>query len=534
MDDHKYHTVVVGGGIAGLTAATYLARDGKEVLLIEKNKECGGLVSTFEVDGFRFEAGVRALINAGILRPMFEELGISLEMVKSKVSVGLGDDIIHIKDVSSLQDYRDQLVRFYPDSETEIDHLLSVILKVMKHMDVLYGIENPNFKDLVNDRAFLFKKLLPWLPKFLFTIGKINRMNMPVEEYLKDIISDPSLRDIISQHFFKNTPTFFALSYFSLYLDYLYPKGGVGQLASTMEEKLLKLGGKIQRETVIQQVLAGTKTVVDEQGNRYNYDHLVWAADLKTLYKITDTKGLSGGIQSKFESLGMKFKEKRGGDSVYTLYLQVDEPAEKFGAISNGHFFYTSVKQGLGKTHWGELDELLQGDTVSKKEHVLSWLDKFISLNTFEISIPALRDPSMAPEGKTGLIISVLAEYDLFKMIADAGWYKEFITEIEDRIIKALAGSVYPMLKDKVLNRFSFTPLSYENRVGSSQGAITGWSFQEPVPVVNKIQYSNRAVATPVPSIWQAGQWTYSPSGVPMAVLTGKLAAMKILKARSR
>ena len=51
---------VVGGGMAGLSAATYLARKGQRVLLVEKNKECGGLVNTFTHNGFSFEAGVRA------------------------------------------------------------------------------------------------------------------------------------------------------------------------------------------------------------------------------------------------------------------------------------------------------------------------------------------------------------------------------------------------------------------------------------------------------------------------------------------
>jgi phytoene dehydrogenase-like protein len=86
------------------------------------------------------------------------------------------------------------------------------------------------------------------------------------------------------------------------------------------------------------------------------------------------------------------------------------------------------------------------------------------------------------------------------------------------------------MLKDKIIARFSFTPLSIENRVGSSEGAITGWSFQKSMPVINKIQNSDRSVLTPVPSIFQAGQWAYSPSGVPMSILTGKLAADKALK----
>jgi hypothetical protein len=50
------------------------------------------------------------------------------------------------------------------------------------------------------------------------------------------------------------------------------------------------------------------------------------------------------------------------------------------------------------------------------------------------------------------------------------------------------------------------------------------------MPVINKIQNSDRSVLTPLPSIYQAGQWAYSPAGVPMSILTGKLAADKVLR----
>jgi len=220
---------------------------------------------------------------------------------------------------------------------------------------------------------------------------------------------------------------------------------------------------------------------------------------------------------------------KRGGDSVFTLFVGVNEPVDSFRKIAHGHFFYSPSKQGLGETHWSELDRILKAPGQPDKPGIMSWLDKFLALNTYEISVPALKDPDLAPEGKTGVIISILAEYDLFKIIADAGWYKEFIAGMENRIIRVLSDSVYPMLKDKVITHFSFSPLSYENRVGSSEGAITGWSFQEPVPVIHKIQAANRAVVTPIPAIYQAGQWTYSPAGVPMSILTGKLAARRIL-----
>jgi hypothetical protein len=50
------------------------------------------------------------------------------------------------------------------------------------------------------------------------------------------------------------------------------------------------------------------------------------------------------------------------------------------------------------------------------------------------------------------------------------------------------------------------------------------------MPVINRIQSSGRSVQTPLPSVYQAGQWAYSPAGVPMSILTGKLAADKALK----
>jgi phytoene dehydrogenase-like protein len=77
---------------------------------------------------------------------------------------------------------------------------------------------------------------------------------------------------------------------------------------------------------------------------------------------------------------------------------------------------------------------------------------------------------------------------------------------------------------------FSITPLSIEERIAASDGAITGWSFTESVPAVNQVLKGQQAVRTVLPNILQAGQWTYSPAGVPMVILTGKLAADEILK----
>lgn len=521
-----YDTIVVGAGAAGLTTAAFLAKAGQKVLLIEKNRELGGLVNTFVRNGFHFDAGVRALEDAGIILPMLKDLNIELEAVRSPVSLGVENEILSIENTESLVAYSAMLKKLYPENSGEIDEVIGTIRKIMKYMEVLYGIENPVFKDLKRDTNFIFKKLLPWMPRFMLTVGKINKMKLPVEDYLLSVVSNPSLRDIISQHFFRNTPTFFALSYFSLYLDYFYPPGGVGRLSEALGAKIRELGGVIINRTTVQRVDTENKFVVDDKGIHYAYKNLVWAGDLKTLYRSTETGNLLPEQGKQME----KVLRNKGGESVFTLYLQVDVPVEEFGRIANGHFFYTPSRRGLGETHRREFDELMSRFDSIDKQEVYDWLTRLVGLNTFEISIPALRDKSMAPAGKTGIIISFLAEHALFKKVQQAGWLDELITTLEEEIIRVITRSVYPMLEGNILHRFSFSPLSIENRTGSSEGAIVGWEFNADMPVINDIRIADRSVFTPFPGVYQAGQWAYSPAGVPMSILTGKLAADAILK----
>ncbi len=77
-----------------------------------------------------------------------------------------------------------------------------------------------------------------------------------------------------------------------------------------------------------------------------------------------------------------------------------------------------------------------------------------------------------------------------------------------------------------MLTRFSATPLTIEQFSGNAEGAITGWSFtNDPMPAEHRLPKIYSATKTPIPGVLQAGQWTYSPSGLPISILTGKLAA---------
>lgn len=525
--------VVVGAGMSGLTAAAYLSREGQEVLLIEKNSDVGGLLNSFKRDGYLFDAGPRSLINSGIVRPMIRQLGIDLELLPNVVSVGIEDEVIRITSKDSLKDYERLLKTMYPESIADIDTILSKIKAILKHMAVLYGIDNPNFKDLKNDKQFLVGELLPWFPKFLFSLYKMNRMNEPLEDFLGRLSADQSLMDIIAQHFFKKTPSFFALGYFYVYLDYLYPRNGTGELPRAMKQKILDWGGTIQADARITEVVPSEKTALDAHGRSYRYDRLVWCADLKTLYRCLKTDGLNPKVKANINKQKDLLLSKHGAESVFTLFLGVEEDPETFRSVCSEHFFYTPSRKGLGETHRSDIKKIIDDFPNKTQKEILRWLDAYCELTTYEISIPALRQKSLAPEGKTGLIISFLFEYELMKKIRDAGWYEEFKTEVEDRMVNVLSRSIYPGLKGKVRLRFSSTPISLFNRVGSSEGAIIGWSYETGVPAVSNLRKIASSVKTPVPGVLQAGQWTFSPAGIPTAILTGSFAAHRILKNKS-
>ncbi len=526
--------IIVGGGISGLATATSLAKKGVNVLLIEKNDKTGGLVNSFIKDGFLFDGGVRAVENAGMIKPMLEELEIDLPLYKSDVSVGVENQVIGAEKKESVDDYEEMLKKLYPESEKEVERVINVIRKYDKYMNVLFGNDSPFFKDAKRNRSYYFTTFIVWIFRLIATTIAVLKMRMPVETFLHRIIKNESLIDIIDQHFFRGTPAFFAMSYFSLYTDYYYPRGGVGKIPEKLEEKLVSMGGEILKNTQITHVNLKEKRITDANGTKYTYDKLIWTADLKHLYRIIETQGLSRKMLSEIEKEQARFLSKKGAESVFTVFMGIDQSPEIFKAISHGHFFYTPSKKGLGRLHREDLKNMLGNWERISKEEILDWLERFCRLNTYEISIPVLNDPDAAPAGKTGIIASFLFDYELINRIEKDGWYEEFKFAVEEKIPTVLSESIYPDLKKHIIFKFSASPLTLQKWSGSSEGAIVGWSFEEPIPLTSGMLNMKDSVKTALPDIYKAGQWAASPAGIPTCILTSKLAADLVYKEISK
>ena len=526
--------VIVGAGMAGLTAAAYLTRKNYNVLLLDKNNRIGGLVNTFNQSGFFFDTGPRAFVNSGIVQPMLKDLGISWDFLENKISIGIVDQLFRVDSMDAIREYKRILVNLYPENIEDIEKIISITYKLSEYTKILYEFDNPNFVDLMSDKKFIVRKLIPWTIKFLNALRKFNQFKMPMEEFLNRITDNQSLIDILTQLFFRKTPTYFALGYFYVYLDYFYPQGGTGVLPNLLKKKILDLGGEIKLNKQIIEVNPSASKVIDAEGESYDYDYLIWAADLKTLYRNINPVGLGTKLTNQIESEAQSILSSKGAESVFILFIAVDRPPSYFQTKGGEHMFYTPSKKGLGETNRGAREKIIEGFDKKSKDEILAWLEDFCNLNTYEVSIPVLRDPALAPEGQTGLMISCLFDYSVIEKIKEAGWYSEFKETLENRIIRIFSQTLYEGLENDILFKFSSTPLTINKVSGSSEGAITGWSFETNIPVVNKLKDIPKSVLTPIPKVLQAGQWAYAPAGVPIAMLTGWYATQKIIRTSKR
>jgi len=521
-----YDVVIVGGGIAGLTAAAYASTRGLKTLLIEKDEKFGGLVSGFQYKGYTFDGGIRAIENSGVVQPMLDQLKIDIEFTKSTVSLGLENDVIQIKSKDSVDEYSEILIKHFPKEEKAIKKIAKEMKKNMKYLDVLYGIKNPLFVDIKENIPYIFKELLPWMFKFAFTYPKIASRNEAVDEYLLRFTSNQSLIDVIGQHFFYKTPTFFALSYFSLYLDYRYPKGGTLQFINQIKDEVERRGTTLLPNTEIINVNAKER-FVESNDEKYYYKDLIWACDTKLLYQQIDMNALENPKEKQqVEEKQKTLETKRGGDSIIAVFLGTTLDRTYYTEKCTGHFFYTPNTNGLQDS----LHKRSALDT-SNKEEVIQWMKDYYKDNTYEIAIPSYRDETLSPKGKTGVVISTLMDYRIVHDVREQGWYDEFKSLSEKLMIEALDSSIYPTLKENIEFQFSSTPLTIAHRTNNTDGAITGWAFDnDGIPAINSIPKISKAVLTPMKHIYQAGAWTYSPSGLPISIMTGKLAVDKIKK----
>lgn len=119
--EKQWDAVIIGAGIAGLTASIYLARAGRRVLLLDKSTQPGGRAASTELAGARVNLGAHALYKSAL--PILREVGVEPTGASPKAPNALVfDDGVELKPVPLAQlllgsflnwHEKTQLIRFY-------------------------------------------------------------------------------------------------------------------------------------------------------------------------------------------------------------------------------------------------------------------------------------------------------------------------------------------------------------------------------------------------------------------------------------
>lgn len=483
--------IVIGGGIAGLSAGIYARKAGYEAVVYEKHYISGGQCTGWNRKKFHIDNCIHWLLGTregGKLNAVWKEVGglDGVEIIKSDsfVEVDLGGQkVVLFQDIDKLQ-----------------DHLLEVSYNDRKHINdfcrwirILQSVEiiNDHPIDLMGfaEKIRYFKSMKPF-GKVIKEIG-----NISVGEYVKRFESEAIKEAFLSviPHQYK---AYILHSSFASFAqgDSFFPRGGSAKFAENIEKRFLELGGTIKKSNEVEEIIVENKKATGvrlKDGSVDCADVIVPACDAHHLFD---------------NLLKGKFQDRR-------LSSRFNNP--KIYPISS------SLNLSFGVDY--DLSEIPKNYIFGTDDYVIG----DISYNSLSIK-HYCHEPSFGPKGKSVLSVVFLtgySDYEVWKdYYADKEKYKQKKKEIED-IVKALIIKKFPYLEGKIELLDFVTPVTYERYCNSYRGSWMSFSL---TPKAKGLMHNGKVKG--LKNIYMAGQWLMPPGGLPAAVLTGKWAIQRMGK----
>jgi len=281
------HVVIVGAGLAGLSAALRLAGAGRKVTVLERESVPGGRNGLLKKDGYSFDTGPSVLTMPSLINDAFNCVGEDMK------------DWLELTPLTPL--YR----AFYADGsqldvhadtnemEAEIaKHISSTeaagYRRYVEFVTKLYKYEMNDFIDRNIDSPL--NLLTPNLAR-LIALGGFRRLSPKVNQFMKD----PRLQKVYSfQAMYAGVSPQQALAIYAViaYMDSVngvfFPKGGMHAVPRALAAAAQKHGVVFKYNTTVTNVEVSNgraKAVITEAGERYECDAVILNPDLPVAYR---------------------------------------------------------------------------------------------------------------------------------------------------------------------------------------------------------------------------------------------------------
>ena len=475
--------VVVGAGLAGLSAALQLAGAGREVTVLEREPIPGGRAGRISEAGYEIDTGPTVLTMPELIADAFNAVGEEMS------------DWLQLDPIDPL--YR----AFYPDGsqldvhadtaamEAEIESVIGPeeaagYGRYVDFVSELYRLEMADFIDRNIDTPF--DLLRPNLAR-LVALGGFRRLAPKVAEYLKD----PRTQRVYSfQAMYAGLSPQQALAIYAViaYMDSVNgvfsPRGGMHAVPTAMAAAAEKHGVTIHYGREVERVVTEGRRatgVVTADGERFPADAVVLNPDLPVAYR--DLLGRTP----------WHVRRLRYSPSCYLLLAGSGAHYSKI-AHHNIHF---------GRSWSGVFDDLIKRKTLMSDPSLL-------------VSNPTYSDPTLAPPGKQ-------VYYVLFptpNLDADIDWASEG-PRYREQVLATLEERGYRGFAEGIEVEHITTPADWADR-GMERGApfAAAHSFTQTGPFRPGNLWGENVVFT--------GSGTQPGVGVPMVLISGRLAAQRI------
>jgi phytoene desaturase len=480
---------VLGAGIAGLSTASFLAKEGYDVTILEKNSTIGGRARQFEVDGFVFDMGPSWYWMPDVFERYYNQFGYTTkdfyDLKRLDPSYRIFWDDNSETDVSATEE---KLFAWFEEMEPGSSENLKRFLK-----DASYKYD-VGMKDLVFKPGLSLMEFAdPRVIKGLFKMHLLSSFSSYIRKYFKNekILSLLEFPVLFLGATPEETPALYSLmNYADISLGTWYPMGGMFKFVEAFEKIAKEQGVKIHtNQEVLRFEYEGDKiTKAITLDKEWEADIFISGAD----YQHTDKQLLND--KSNYSD---KYWDKRTmAPSSLLFYLGINK---KIDNLQHHNLFFDEPFAQHAKEIYTD--------------------PKWPSAPLFYTCVPSKTDASVAPEGSENMFLLVPIAPDLEDNDETREYYFNMLM---DRLEKRTGCAI----REHIVYKKSYCLTDFKKDYHAFKGNAYGLANTLKQTAILKPTIKNKKLK----NMYYTGQLTVPGPGVPPSIISGEVVAREIMR----
>ncbi|HPE75269.1 MAG TPA: phytoene desaturase family protein [Draconibacterium sp.] len=486
--------LVIGAGLGGLATGLRLAKQGYKVEILEKNKQAGGRLNQIKKDGFTFDTG-----------PSFFSMSYEFEEFAKSCNIKLPFEYVELDPLYS--------VNFSGSSKTyqlykNIDKLAEQFAEVEPDFKVKFEKYIKKSGALFHDTVDLvIKNNFDSLAGYIFNLMRVNPVHLPVlfksfYDHVKQHFSSPEARQIISlvAFFLGRTPfdtmaIYSLLSYTEFKHDgYFNVKGGMYKIVEGLVKELEKENVKFHYNTEIVDFTERNgklESFTDQNGKK-------WKSDIFLVN--SDAAWFRGNIFKREKYAENKLDKMSWTMGYLTFYVGLKCKLPQV----NHHNYY------LGTNFEAYANNVMKNpDSLQKPYYYVNVVSKY--------------NEDCAPEGCESLFFVCPVPNLYYKK----NWDDK--NEIVNSIIADFSSRIGKDIQPEIVSKTIYTPLEWRDQFNLHRGSGLGLSHNmNQIGALRPANFDEK-----YKNVFYVGASTAPGAGLPMAIISSKLAFERIVKFKS-